>query len=215
MPNETNWQDITRRLDITPATQTDACNHKTRARGRAIGKIPWKFNIPAVSVEPLAVVPSVFSGNEMNGCLIAQFNYTAPSNFKLLDGRVITQTSSAANESVYAISYRVGTTVYRYRLPNRYTELLALYHLQAPVYFNQLIKANFKIEVWAGFVGTILPIESPANTLTTNLLITPDNSDETSDSFDPLVEMARADLDSDFPEALPTVYGDDSSWLTN
>jgi len=215
MPNETNWQDITRRLDITPATQTDACNHKTRARGRAISKIPWTFTIPSITFTPNVI------GSLRVGTLVAQFNYTAPSAFRILTPAIALQ-SSSTNLLVACVRYRVGTTVTRYQL--RYQpksseldeQTRRLCRVFCALYDGDRIQPNFTIELWAGLVTAAGAATTTAEqVITTNILAIPDNADQLTDSFGISENLSRLDLDSAFPEALPTVYGDSSTWLTN
>ena len=78
MPNETNWQDITRRLDINEASVTDTCYPKTRGKSRAIKKIPLSFTLPAVTV-PTANVFGYYRR------LVHQMNCVAVANFKIIN----------------------------------------------------------------------------------------------------------------------------------
>lgn len=217
MPNETNWQDITRRLDISQADVTTACQHKERSKGRAIKKIPWKFTVPATSndLTTLGII---------EGCLLQQFNYTAPHSFRLLDAFMIRQFQSATVIPLVCVKWRVGSTVHRYMLP--YAEstqnIIANYNskVQAPLYNRERILPNFTIELWSHYLNYQIPsfartVATDLTVLTTSLLSIPDNSDSLDDSFNVEETIMRATLVSTFPEALPTVTTDNSSWLTN
>lgn len=215
MPNETNWQDITRRLDINEASVTDTCYPKARSKGRAIKKIGREFTIPSLTYNPLAINPAMFfSSNSINGTLITQFNYVAPANFKLLKFSI--NYPSASNAIGYYIRYREGNTIYRYRLPSLYSIFTDYPSVQAEPYVAQLIKKNFTVEVWAGYVTLAFITTTPAaQTITTNLLSIPANSDSIIDEFAEPDEYTRAEQASTFPEVLPTVYGPNVQWLTN
>lgn len=215
MPNETNWQDITRRLDITPATQTDACNHKTRARGRAITKVPYSFIIPAANID------TSLTGIAQRGALVRQLNYTAPSNFKMLSWTSSLATTDISNLAIVCIRYREGGTVYRYRMHTTnetyYDDILDVatgVPVPAPLYTNQRIKANFCIEFWSSF-GFGETIDMREFTVLTNLLLLPANANTTGTTFEKLEQLERADLALAMPETLPVTYGASSSWLTN
>ena len=215
MPNETNWQDITRRLDISKASVTDTCNKKERAKGRAIKKIPYIFTVPATSFN------MSITNLKQKGLLLAQYNYTAPASFKLLRVDSFSSDDLVLNPPAICIRYRIGTTVYRYRLPysNSAVEaiLLSSGRVQCPVYINQLIKANFTVEFWTGHIAGIAgqQFSVPAFTVETNLLMLPDNSDSLYDSFGTSESLTRADLSIAMPETLPVDYGASSTWLTN
>ena len=199
MPNETNWQDITRRLDINKASVTDTCNPKARAKGRAIKKIPYIFTVPATSFDMST------TNLKQKGLLLAQYNYTAPAAFKVLHANSPTGGDFVLNPPAICIRYRVGTTVYRYRLPynNSAVEavLLSSGRVQCPVYVNQLIKANFTVEFWTGHIAGISgqQFSMPAFTVETNLLVLPDNSDSLYDSFDASESLTRAALSIAMP----------------
>lgn len=212
MPNETNWQDITRRLDINKASVTDTCNHKERSKGRAIRKIGTEFTIPQVLVEYYN------NGIHAAGALVHQINFTAPSAF-----RILSMTKSwpqifglATSPMTVCIRYRIGGTVYRYKIDTTY-DGVPYDVVQAPAYTNQRIEANFCIEFWSAQIqpGPISYGQSFAATVTINTLSIPDSSDDTGNTLDSVNTQTRADLDVAFPDTLPTVYGDNSCWLTN
>jgi len=106
---ETNWDDITRRLDIVPAsvnteeaTQGQDCGNKQRGRGRAIRKVPYVFEVPAMTYS-LAVVNA-----PVEGCLLKQYNYTASHAFRLLNPRLNAPITSASQWPMACIKWRVN-----------------------------------------------------------------------------------------------------------
>jgi hypothetical protein len=213
---ETNWQNITRRLDINQASR-DSTYDKTRGHGRTIKKVPWAFTIPAFTY-------NVNANSIPEGCLLAQYNYTAPKAFRLLRAVIQTPQSAAPQVPLVCIKWRVGDIVHRYMLPYVYSSFnIVEQHnrkVQAPLYDEQRIPANFCIEFWTHyliyqipFFARIVTIED--SSMTTNLLELPDDADETEETFDIAEILPRADLVSTFDEALPTVTVSNSSWLTN
>jgi hypothetical protein len=212
MPNETNWQDITRRLDISQASVTTACQHKERDKGRAIRKIGTEFTIPQVLVDYVA------NGITVAGALVHQINYTAPSAFRILGLRKTWPQifGLATAPMAVCIRYRVGGTVYRYKI---FTTFGAVGYdiVQAADYTNQRIEANFAIEFWSAQIqpGPVSYGQSFPTVVELNTLSIPASSNSTVNTFDSVNTQTRADLDVAFPEPLPTVYGDNSCWLTN
>jgi|JI10StandDraft_1071094.scaffolds.fasta_scaffold745237_2 hypothetical protein len=212
MPNETNWQDITRRLDISQADVTTACQHKERAKGRAIKKIGTEFTIPSVLVEYYN------NGIQAAGALVHQINFTAPRAFRILG---LTKTwpqffGLATAPMTVCIRYRVEDVVYRYKLQTTFSGV-PYDIVQADNYTNQRIEPNFCIEFWSAQIqpGPISYGQNFAAVVAINTLSIPDNSDSIVNTFDSVNTQTRADLDVAFPDALPTVYGDNSCWLTN
>lgn len=213
MPNETNWQDITRRLDITPATQTDACNHKTRARGRAIKKINYEFTVPAVNINLTA------EGVNSYGCLFHQFNYTAPQSFRILAWTSAQATLNLNNLALVCVRWRAGNVAHRYRLmvtKDSQTEtLLDNFYavVRAPRYNGERIGANFSIELWSYFSGGTVILNDMV--VTTGILAIPNNADSRVQEIELANTVTRAQLDEPMPETLPIVYTPNSQWLTN
>jgi hypothetical protein len=223
MPNETNWQDITRRLDINPASvTTDSPLSKNRGRGRAIAKVPTRLVIPSITFSavldfglPLySFQPSV---------ILAQFNYSHTADFRLLHP-VFPLLTSMTPVPFMCIRYRVGGTVYRYLIPcsSASPGLSALFmqqiRLSCPLYAGQLIKKHCVIECY------ILTGISAANYNTypelffeTNRLNLPSSSDEVFVDINPTVTLLRSDMTVAIvpTEAIPTTYNDNISWLTN
>jgi len=218
MPNETNWQDITRRLDINPASvTTDSPLHKARGKGRAIKKVPWTFAIPAFTYD-------VNTNGIPEGCLIGQYNYTAPKTFRMLNYELVAPLSSAPQVPLVTIKWRIGTVVTRYMLPYNRSSFNIIEQwnrkVQAPMYDRQRIPINFCIEFWTHYLTYQIPAFARIVTMldsdiTTGLLALPASSDSLSETFDISENIARTELVSTFPEALPTVTTENSSWITN
>lgn len=213
MPNETNWQDITRRLDISQASETDACNHKTRVRGRAIRKVNYQFTVPAVNINLTAAGVNSF------GCLFHQFNYTAPQAFRILDWTSAQATLNLTNLALVCVRWRSGNTAYRYRLmvtkdsqtENLFDNFYAV--VRAPRYAGERIGANFSIELWSYFAGGTVILNDMI--VTTGILALPDNSETRVKDIALANTVTRAQLDEPMPEVLPTTYTPNSHWLTN
>lgn len=72
--------------------------------------------------------------------LVVQYNYTTTKNFVISELPI----KPAAANFIICIKFRVGTTVYRYKLWTTGTEILPF----APQYTGQLIKKNCVIEIW-------------------------------------------------------------------
>jgi len=214
MPNETNWQDITRRLDLNPASVTASCQNKERGKGRAIRKVNYEFIIPGVNINLGAI--GVYS----YGALFHQFNYTAPRNFRILSWTPGQATSNLVNLAVVCVRYRIGTTVHRYRLTvtnDTATEALLdnfFAVVQAPRYNGELIRANFSVELWSYFAGG-QPVILQDMIVTTGLLALPSSSDTVKESIELQQTMNRAALALPMPENLPVTYDVGSQWLTN
>lgn len=108
--------------------------------GTLVGKNTAYIDLPAFSYTN----PTWAGASE----LVAQFNFSANSNFYLT---TIAAKPNAANFGL-CIKYRVGETVFRYKLWN-FDGLHT-----APLYTNQLIKKNFVLEIWTiqGQVSSVL-----------------------------------------------------------
>lgn len=209
-----NFDSVTKYLDRSPASidTTHVTKPSDRRTSRAIKKINYTFTIPQIQLNAVTL------GAPVPGCLVHQLNFTAPLRFKILS--MTGPPLAVLNRFAFiAIRYRVGTTVYRYRLPlTGYSAVEALFdnfkYVQGSKYTNQPILANFAIEIW-----TILNNQTNINlgpfVVTTGLLRNPVIPEETSDDIDASETLARADLEKPMPEALPVAYGDSSCWLTN
>lgn len=206
-----SFERVVKYLDLRKASKDTTQNTKplTLYRGRCIKKLNIAF-----------VVPAFNAPNPGYATLFRQYNYTATKDFYVFDVYGYNPTIL-----VYAmcIKYRVGNTVYRYRLPVTNNSVsIALYEpllagaVQAPMYNNEVIKANFCIEFWSSAFPAAIVALAPYY-IKTNLIRNPVSASEVSDviGWSVAETMARADLDVAFPEDLPTPYASGSAWLTN
>lgn len=83
--------------------------------------------------------------------VVCQFNFSAEKSFVLRN----VPTTPTSDQFIACIRYRVGNTVYRYKLWSGVGEVLA----NAPDYSGQVIKKNFVIEIW-----NVANVTAPANT---------------------------------------------------
>ena len=97
------------------------------------------------------------------GIVVAQYNYSADRNFRL------TRRPAKPTDVNYGlcIRFRVGTTVYRYRLWE-----FDLNPDENPLYTNQLIGKNFVLEIWT-LQGQTTSSQDEAITLFTSLRTMP------------------------------------------
>lgn len=124
--NFTNW------LKFTPASQ--------------VGYRRAYVELPVFSYAVTNQTPSI---------CVAQFNFSASSNFVLANR----PTKPSGVNYGLCIRYRVGETVYRYKLwtDNNFV----LNDAAAPLYTGQLIKKNFVLEIWS-FVGQTTAVQATA-----------------------------------------------------
>lgn len=97
----------------------------------AIGKTFGYFDVPAFSFDSGWLGASV---------IVAQYNISLTRNFVLRNR----PTKPANSNCLLAIRYRVGSTVYRYKLWED-----SFCTLQADLYTGQVIKKNCVIEIWS------------------------------------------------------------------
>ena len=104
------------------------------------------------------------------GIVVAQYNYSADRNFRL------TRRPAKPTDVNYGlcIRFRVGTTVYRYRLWD-----FDLNATENPLYTNQLIGKNFVLEIWT-LQGQDTSSQDEAITLFTSLRAMPTDYRDTS-----------------------------------
>lgn len=214
-PQIVKYLDINKAGKATTDAQGGALKDRTKliSKSRAIKKLNYTFNIANAT-----------GSNPGFGRIVAQYNFTAPKAFSILhvlSDRVGAHTPIEA--AVMCVRYRIGETVYRYMLPISsilpYNDLFIdntfTFPVQASLYNNQVIKANFCIEFWCLGVGFV-NWNMGNLTIVSSLLINPVSADQKYYyPVSPLVSMNRANLVVAFPEALPTVYDANSAWLTN
>lgn len=203
-----DFQQVVKYLDISPTSVSDdPCLKQNKGifPTRAITKIRKYFTMPRVT------------GVNIRGALLAQVDYALSEDFYLTSYIPHFNITGLENLVILAIRYRIGTTVYRYRIP--YTQsseqnlLVSASGLQAPFYTNQLIKKNFVLEFWgiAPFgnfnVGPVDFISSRA--------VNPTNPDELNRSFDAGIVYDRTEIGVALPEPIPTEYPLAAYWNNN
>jgi hypothetical protein len=116
------------------------------------GSQDWHSHRPVTKVGPrlsYLTLPA-FSGISVEwrgaGEIVRQYTYAASGSFALLGLPLKPAFESPEVSFTPCIKYRVGSTVYRYRLWE--TDLDAISGIIAPVYNGELIRANFCIEIW-------------------------------------------------------------------
>jgi len=209
-----SFANITRRLDITPAT-VDTTYDKTRSISRAIKKLAYTFVVPATYEELAAPIA-------VEGCLVQQFNFTAPNYFRLMQHNINLTLPISLHLPLVTVKFRVGTVVTRYILRDTLNGS-AVYNnrkVQAPLYNQEVIAPNFVIEFWSqknNYTPSIFgsKINTADSTFTTNLLEIPTSVDELSSPIELSSRLSRAELAVALPEALPTVYPATNNWLNN
>jgi len=202
----TSFEDITRRLDLNPATR-DTTYDKARAFGRAIKKINVGFTVPATTA------------TNLGGCLLAQVNYTMTNPFKIL--RVVPKwtITNLTTLAWVAIRYRVAGVVYRYKIPYTLQSsvlglLRAASGLQCEWYNGEVIQPNFCVEYWGLLAFGAFSLGE--FDIVTSRLRLPTSPDEENYSIDIAgTVLTRANLEQPMPETMPVVYGAASQWLTN
>jgi len=90
-----------------------------------------------VSIPAFSYVGPIWKGASE---VVCQFNYSATRNFVLRDR----PTMPTGANYVACIKYRIGYTVYRYKLWEGIDEVMP----NLPLYRGQIIKKNFVIEIW-------------------------------------------------------------------
>lgn len=212
---ESSWQNITRRLDINQV-ERDTTYDKSRTKGRAIRKVPLVFTIPAQTL----------TGAWKYKTLIHQMNCTASRAFKIINiENTYDNEQGIVPSCVMCIRYRVGGTVYRYRIGpsnvNAVAEALVGDALksavQTTVYAGQTIQPNFVIEWWHAQAFNFFNIKTSTLNITTNRLALPADADELNSDVltTDATQVERDEITVALPEAIPTTYPASSQWLTN
>lgn len=214
---QTAFENITRRLDINPATR-DTTHDKSRGKGRAIKKVNARIIVPSLTFNP--VTDLGLPAGILPGVLVAQFNYTLPSAFRLLTKQLLPEVSGS-NDYIACIRYREGTTVTRYVMraaaPSAALDATLLNRLRivAPFYENERLLPNFSIEYYTRFLVFDQSVTTDELALETNLLSLPANVDQTSVDYECEESLVRTDLAVALDETLPTTYVASSYWLNN
>ena len=215
---ETPWQNITRRIDISPAT-IDRTKDKERQKGRVLGRIPYVIQLPAIDFIPFDVID--VNDPLSRGLIAMQFNGTAPLSFKLEQPQIKNYSLPIGDIVSLYIRYRVGETIYRYRLPYQDAdmEFYAQQHefVQCPTYTQQSIGKYFSIEVIFGeILNEFVPIQIPAQAFTISANKIPDTPDQHFEDI-VLASYSRTSLTTvvNLNEPIPTPYPAAMSWLSN
>lgn len=203
MPSSFN--DITRRLDINPASR-DTTNDKTLKAARGITKVGIAFEIP------------LLTGTNLRRKILQQINYTMTAPFKIRKIIPLYDVTTFGVASL-TIRFRQGQTVHRYRLDFSQSSVVRDFivnntAVQASLYNGEVIQPNFCIEVW-GVADIGLYSFGPFDVVTSRLRV-PNTECESNYSLDiDGAVLTRADLVQPMPETLPVDYGASSVWLDN
>jgi hypothetical protein len=108
-----------------------------------VGPVRAYINLPAFSQAGVTWK----GGSE----IVMQYNYSASKAF-VLNNRPVMPTGA---NYLLCIKYRVGYTVYRYKLWQNIGEVLP----EVPLYTGQVIKANFVLEIWNIETSTVVSSE--------------------------------------------------------
>lgn len=116
------------------------------------GTLDWHRHRPVTPVGPrlsyltLPTFSGISVGWRGSAEIVRQYNHAASGSFALLSRPLKPDFESPEVSFTPCIKYRVGETVYRYRLWE--TDLDAKSGLTAPLYTGQIIRPYFCIEIW-------------------------------------------------------------------
>lgn len=203
-----NWPQVIKYLDYVRGS-VNTSRAKSRGVARKIEKLHYAFTLSSVALS------STLRATERY-----QVNYTMPADFRII--KLEQGSESTTRACIRCIRYRIGTTVYRYRLPisddpstDQIADDLLPFRsiVSADKYAGELIKANFCIEYW-GFLNGLS--NNASWTFTTNLLLNPVMPDDISPSiYTSGTGVDRATLAVALPETIPTTYDTAGQWLSN
>jgi len=205
-----NFDSVVKYLDLRRATvdSTEVTKPLSLDKSRAIKKVQ-----DTLLLSPYDVGPVFFSYPR----LMFQYNVTVGYPFTF---RVNPNTFTAIRGGTLFIKWRVGSTVYRYRIsdtivtrtPNttsRWRKLKQFY-----VYYEgQVIPSNCVFEFWYSLTSLVVGIQSPGVELTLSKLRNPVTPDDIGTQY-PQVKLTIADLGVALPETLPYTQ-DNQVWLNN
>jgi hypothetical protein len=138
---------IAKRFNFTPVSEGISPRHKDRVMSYDIGRLN-KF----------IVIPTTLTNDfQYPRQLLFQFNFSLDENFYLLNVDLFKAFQKfMVSGGCICIKFRVGATVYRYKLLDHDDSKDWSYF---PLYTNQLIRKNFVIEFWgdAQLVNEYLP----------------------------------------------------------
>lgn len=208
-----SFSQITKYLDYIRGSRNTS-RDKSRGKARSIKKLNYVFTLDAVTLDPV-----------VKATLLQQVNFIMPAEFSII--KIEQGTEIIARPAVMCIRYRVGSTVYRYRLPS-YADpsnnaiadaaLPFTESVQAPVYAGQTIQPNFCIEYWGFYTGSgVLNSRCASWQYTTSLLVNPSTPEQTS----PIIYTTGTVVDRSAlvvtltDEPIPTTYNTAEQWLNN
>lgn len=202
-----DWDEIIKPLTVTPVTQDTTINTKplTTESVRAIGLVYRQVVVPDISLTPVGVFQVPY--------IVYQFNYSASSDFRIINFGDLQANPQRLSNCILCVRYRVGTAVYRYQICGSTQNLASV---PSELYNGQLIKANFVVEIWQINTPSTLGVVN-ALSLMTSIIRTPTGQDDyLPDSTSSSVAVTLTGLQAAInPEALPTTYNTNGSWLTN
>ncbi len=145
---------FTKWLDWSPATPDAVLSPSGRR---------WANYSPASSVRklnlavllPVFTIPHVLI--QIYPYIVGQFNFSAGQPFSLVNGPYISSLLHDTHNFLLCIRYRVGTTVYRYRINGIQNDPYMNYNVFIPPYEGQKIDGNFCIEVWCRAIADVPP----------------------------------------------------------
>ncbi len=120
----------------------------------------WQTSRPAVAIDKqraYITLPAFSSTFEWRGVptIVLEYQYAATNNFTVTG--VLPAKPTDANFTL-CIKYRIGSTVYRYKLWNTEGQLS-----NTPLYAGEVIKKNFTLEVWSSGDDSPVVLSSSTN----------------------------------------------------
>jgi len=211
-----DFQQVTKYLDISKTSRDLTVNTKplSISKARRIQKIPYTIVLVAnvVSATPQPRFPAH---------IVFQYNVTVTLPVRIANYGIL-RTSPASfliGNTHMCVKWRVGETVTRYRLTEaNITSSQELAQLDGvPWYAGEEIPENFVIEIWRRAFNPTNPFIVIGLlqdfVIETDRYVLPADAEELT-SVLATVE-ATEDIFSTMPEDIPTVYGENSAWITN
>lgn len=200
------------------ATKTEAANSPNRfdkyysfAKTRDIKKIPGVFYLPEHY--------EVTGDTNQVGFIVFQYNVTLSEPVYILNApALLTYDGGVRFQNCFlCIRWRVGNTVYRYRLTDIRDEfgfegIFGYFN----TYTNQLVPVNFVIEYWIKWdVNVLSPqVGSVLTRMVTSIEVNPQTADEIEHVL-VTPTFVRDELFVALPETIPTPYDAAGPYLTN
>lgn len=209
-----DWQHLIKPFRTIPVVQDTTVNLK------ALHKEPVK---PVKLLKTLIRIPAGNFTRIAGDCalIIRQFNYSLPSNLIIVNPREVKLSPPNVENINICVRYRVGTRCYRYNLtqvpPVRAPIDPVDFEIPfAPFYNNQIIKANFVIEIWL-----VNPISHRGPTIYEDILLDtgviriPASENDVDAQYDPAAVATPTELQTVLPENTPTAINALGPWLDN